>query len=412
MAGPSPRPGAIRWPRLWDLATGREVDPRPGHRGEYTLLAVSPADGTIFTGGSWDHVVLRWEPVTGRCLGTVAEVPSRILSLAVSPDGRSLLIDTWDGLLLWDVAAQREIRRFSDKRLAHTGFYQAAFSPDGRTVTMEHRVWETATGRLLTSFPPSADDWPVSTHYLSARYTPDGRRLVSFETRGVRVLDIASGAEVGRPIRAEIPDPTRGVISPDGRLVTPGNFVSLTGSGKGRVGTDLAIRIYELASGKEVAVLKGCTDQVSALAFCPDGRSLATAGGNSWHRATGRSGSGTSPAAASCEDLITTPAGRLAIAYLPDGRSLVTIGIDGVALVWDVSDLVGRRPNERPDPESGEMMRVEKPLLANRARGLYPGGASIMANQATKRRSSRVWRAAVPSAAEEEFRRILFDRLE
>ena len=103
--------------RLWDVATGREVDPRPGHRGEYALLAVSPVDGTIFTGGSWDHVVLRWEPATGRCLGIVAEVPSGILSLDVSPDGKSLLIDTWNGLLLWDVAAQREIRRFSDKRI-------------------------------------------------------------------------------------------------------------------------------------------------------------------------------------------------------------------------------------------------------------------------------------------------------
>jgi dipeptidyl aminopeptidase/acylaminoacyl peptidase len=190
----------------------------------------------------------------------------------------------------------------------------------------------------------------VSTHYLSARYAPDGRRMVSFETRGVRVLDIASGTEVGRPIRAEIPDPTRGVISPDGRLVTPGNFVSSTGPGKGRPGTDMAIRIYELASGKEVAVLKGCTDQVSALAFCPDGRTLAAAGGNFWHArdrtvrvwdiASGRE----------LRRFENHPGGATAIAYLPDGRSLVTIGMDGVALVWDVSDLVDRRRPEPPDP--------------------------------------------------------------
>ena len=116
--------------------------------------------------------------------------------------------------------------------MAHTGSYQATFSPDGRTVTMEHRVWETATGRILASFPQPKDDWPVSTHHMSTRYTPDGRRLISIETPGVRILDIATGAEVSRPIRAEIPDPTRGIISPDGRLVTPGNFVACRASGK------------------------------------------------------------------------------------------------------------------------------------------------------------------------------------
>jgi Sigma-70 region 2/WD domain, G-beta repeat len=138
-------------------------------------------------------------------------------------------------------------------------------------------------------------------------------------------------------------------VSPDGRLVTPDNFVSSTVSGKGQPGTDLAIRIYELASGKEAAALKGCTDQVSALAFCPDGRTLAAAGGNFWHArdrtvrlwdiASGRG----------LRRFDNHPVGATAIAYLPGGRSLVTIGMDGVALVWDVSDLVDRRPHERPD---------------------------------------------------------------
>ena len=334
--------------RLWDVATGREVDPRPGHRGEYVLLAVSPADGTVFTGGSWDHVVLRWEPTTGRCLGTVAEVPSGILSLDVSRDGKSLLIDTWDGLLLWDVAAHREVRRLTDKRPSHTGSYQATFSPDGRTVTMEHRVWETSTGRLMASFPKPTDDWPASTNHMSARYTPDGRRLISIETPGVRVLDIASGTEVSRPIRVKIPDPTRGIISPDGRLMTLGNFVAWSSIGKRQPEADLTIRIYELASGKEVVSLKGCTAQVSALAFSPDGRMLAAAGGNFWHPrdrtvriwdiASGRE----------LRRFDNHPGGATAIAYLPDGRSLVTIGMDGVALVWDVSDLAGRRPAAGP----------------------------------------------------------------
>ena len=171
--------------RLWDLKTGREVDPRPGHRGEYADLAVSPFDGSVFTAGTWDHVVLRWDAATGRCLEIVAELPAAILAFDVAPDGKSLLIDTWDGMLLWDIAARREVRRFTGKREAHTGFYCASFSPDGRTVTMEHRVWETATGRLIAAFPAPKNDWPVSRSFMSVRYSPDGRRLISIESPGV-----------------------------------------------------------------------------------------------------------------------------------------------------------------------------------------------------------------------------------
>jgi RNA polymerase sigma factor (sigma-70 family) len=351
--------------RIWDVATGREVDPRPGHRGEYTDLAISPADGTVFTGGSWDHLVLRWDPLTGRCLGTVAELPAGIVAMDVAPDGKSLLVDTWDGLILWDVAARREIRRFTDKRLAHTGFYQASFSPDSRMVTMELRVWEAATGRLLTSFHDIKGDWPTRPTYMSARFAPDGRRLIVFETRGVRIFDIARGAEAGRPIQTEIPDPTRGVVSPDGRLVTAGNYKGLPPSRE----ADLPIRIRELASGREVATLEGCTDQVIALAFSPDGRTLATAGCAFWHPAdrtvriwdvaTGRE----------LRRFDNRPGGATSVAYLPDSRLIVTACEDGTALVWDISELADRRPAEPPDAETFQALWSD--LASDDARKAY-----------------------------------------
>ncbi len=104
--------------RTWDPASGRESEPRPGHKGQHVELAISPADGTVFTGGSLDRIVLRWDPMTGNCLGTIAEGLSGVLALDVAPDGKSMLIDTWDGLILWDIAKGREVRRFSEKRPA------------------------------------------------------------------------------------------------------------------------------------------------------------------------------------------------------------------------------------------------------------------------------------------------------
>jgi hypothetical protein len=83
---------------------------------------------------------------------------------------------------------------------------------------------------------------------------------------------------------ARIGDPTNGVISPDGCLVIPGNFVRLSGANDDRPVSDLTIRVNELASGKEMVSFVGCADQVTAMALAPDGRTVATAGGSFWQR--------------------------------------------------------------------------------------------------------------------------------
>jgi WD40 repeat protein len=249
-----------------------------------------------------------------------------------------MLIDTWDGLMLWDIATPREVRRFTGKRPSHTGFYRAEFSPDGRSVTMGLEVWDMATGRKLASFVHRQQDEETKPYYRTARFTPDSKRLIAFEEHGIGVLDVAAGKESSRPIRAELNNPWLSVISPDGRLVATGNFVPLSPTIRdGREQkADLTIRVYELASGKQVAALVGHIDEITGMAFSPDSRTIATASGNFWYKkdrtirvwdvVTGR-----------VLHLFENPDGAESIEYLPDGRSVVTVSMDGVATVWDVS---------------------------------------------------------------------------
>ena len=121
--------------KLWDAATGLELDPRPGQRGDPRFLAVSSLDGTLYTGGAVEGQVLRWDPRTGRALEPITGLPANLLGLDVSPDGSTLLVDTWAGLLLWDVAGGREVRRFRDGKRSQSGSLGGQFSPDGRSVT-------------------------------------------------------------------------------------------------------------------------------------------------------------------------------------------------------------------------------------------------------------------------------------
>jgi WD40 repeat protein len=67
--------------RIWDVRTGREVDQRAGHPHGILAMADSIADGTIFTTGNDDGLVLRWDPSDGRALETVAVKPNRFHGL-------------------------------------------------------------------------------------------------------------------------------------------------------------------------------------------------------------------------------------------------------------------------------------------------------------------------------------------
>ena len=73
--------------RLWDLATGREIDPKPSHRNSVACLVVSPGGKTVITGG-YDNAIRQWDAVTGRELSVIGMHADPVYDLAISPDGR------------------------------------------------------------------------------------------------------------------------------------------------------------------------------------------------------------------------------------------------------------------------------------------------------------------------------------
>jgi WD40 repeat protein len=104
-------------------------------------------------------------------------------------------------------------------------------------------------------------------------FTPDGRHLVSAgQDKVVRVWDRQVGTII-RTIRGEAGPGGEGqvyamALSPDGRwLAVGGNF------GTGTQHQD-DIRLYDFATGRLAALLKGHTNSVLALAFAPDSKRL------------------------------------------------------------------------------------------------------------------------------------------
>ncbi len=144
-----------------------------------------------------------------------------------------------------------------------------AFSPDGQEVAAsgyhEVTLWKTADGLLDRRLPGLAE------RIYEVAYSPDGHWMATASGDpgqfGAVTLWIAEPSGGGKPVRdlLETNDSVFAVaFSPDSKRLAA-------------AGADRAIRIWEVESGKQVALIEDHADWILDVAFSPDGKRLRRA---------------------------------------------------------------------------------------------------------------------------------------
>ncbi|HWS86369.1 MAG TPA: WD40 repeat domain-containing protein [Pyrinomonadaceae bacterium] len=353
--------GENRTVRLYEAATGRLLLTLAAEKkGEgFNGFAFLPDSRAGATRNFLDRSVTVWDLTTGKALSKFAgrerdletklkatSVPSQdFVVVPFSPDGRTLLTEREDDVLVaWDAASGKELLTFehvTETNMAKDALamlfgmplpllMSAAYSPDGSRVVTANgdktpKLFDAATGRLVAAlvggggrvyaaaFLPAAgavltadffsevDLWDASTGAHRARLA---------RKRGKRNFVLTFGGD-GGPV----------AFSRDGRLVA----AHVEDERKDE------FKIWDAADGRVLATVS--KNKSRLFAFSPDGRTLASAGGDKTATAQFFDAS-TGQLKLS---LAKTEERARALLFSPDGRHLVTTNDKGVWL-WDASN--------------------------------------------------------------------------
>jgi WD40 repeat protein len=330
--------------RRWDPATGRRLDRFEEPDGLVKKIAFSP-DGKLLAVARDGPSVCLYDAAARAVRTSLPLPPGQLTSLAFSPDSRLLATAAQPPsvIRLWDTASGKEQRRLAG---GGKGADYVAFAPSGGCLASlclhEVVLWNPKSGEEIHRFCRESARVPgLMTIAYDLAFSPDGRLLAaavaelppgSDQLRGSVIL---CDPGMGKQLRAF--GPTTGycgfvAFSPDGKMVACAG-----GSApRERPEESTEIILWETATGQERCRLRGHGRQVTAAAFSPDGRVIASAALDDslrlWDAATGEE--------------IGRPAGHRgwvgALAFSPDGKVLASGGVDTTVLLWDVASLLRR----------------------------------------------------------------------
>jgi WD40 repeat protein len=330
--------------KLYDRKTGRLVRRLTGHTQAVWSVTFSADSSLLASGGGRFQEkgeageVKIWDVATGKEKQSLEGMKSIVTGLAFTPDGKTLAGCGWGGgVRLWDVEKGKQ-------RHAFAGFTKGAtarglsMSKDGKTLAVAGfdgtvRLYDPQAAKEIgilktpeavahgVSFSPDGESVVVACNPLGNADAP----LWSGKGPGkVVVIDIKTKKEVRR-LEWTTGKALAVAFSPDGQTIATG----------GTLNDGSAVSLWDAKTGKRITDLRGARQFVGSLAFSSDGRFLAAAGGSQafpdglvqWEIAVERD-----------RKVLTGHTGLVSCAALSkDGKILATGSADKSIRLWDTT---------------------------------------------------------------------------
>jgi WD40 repeat protein len=296
--------------------------------------------------------------------------PAPIAALAYSPDGKYLAAGAHGEVLLIDVASGDIATKLTGQTAKVTAL---AFNKEASRLAVasgtpgksgEVRIYSIAANGLPNAKPDHHLDAHSDLIYAVA-FNPDGKTLATAGyDRAIKLWDIASGKEA-----SSLKDHSDTIyalaFSPDGKLLASG-------------AADRAVKIWDTATVKRLHTLSDATDWVYTLAWNPDGKHLAGAGVDKSIRVWEVSAEDVKlvQSAFAHEQAVAR------LAYSTDGHTLYSVGEDRVVKAWDAAKLTEHKVyDKQPDSILALAVRPDNKQIAL---GRYDGTLALLDRETGK----------------------------